>query len=71
MIANWRTTFHPNGAVTAEIGGEAGDARLPAIVTRGGCKGPFERSVLEVPPPEDAAAANQRASTDRVGLRYR
>ena len=43
LVANWRTTFHENGAITAQIGGEAADGRLPAVVTGGRCKGPFER----------------------------
>ena len=71
LIANWRTTFHANGAITAEIGGEAADGRLPAIVTRGGCKGPFESSELEIPPPDEEATAARRAPSQRVGWRYR
>jgi hypothetical protein len=66
LIANWRTTFHPNGAVTAQIGGEAGDGRLPAIVAKGRCKGPFERVEFEIPPPEEDIAA-RRAAGARVG----
>jgi hypothetical protein len=41
LVANWRTTWHSNGAVTAEIGGEAADARLPAVTIGGSCAGPF------------------------------
>lgn len=68
LIANWRTTFHPNGAITAEIGGRAGDPRLPAVVTSGGCKGPFESSELEVPPPpEEDIAMTRGATAKRVG----
>jgi hypothetical protein len=51
LIANWRTTFHANGAVTAQIGGITSDARLPAVVFRGHCTGPFERFEIDLPPP--------------------
>ena len=70
LVANWRTTFHENGAITAQIGGEAADGRLPAVVTSGRCKGPFERVEVEFPPPE-ADLASTRASGQRVGWRYR
>jgi hypothetical protein len=65
LFANWRTTFHPNGAITAQIGGEAADGRLPAVVIKGRCTGPFERFEVDLPAPEDAAAAS--ASVRRVG----
>ena len=70
LIANWRTTFHENGAITAQIGGEAADGRLPAVVTRGHCKGPFEHVEADFPPPEEATAA-RRAPGQRVGWRNR
>jgi hypothetical protein len=66
LIANWRTTFHDNGAITAQIGGEAADGRLPAVVTSGRCKGPFTHAEFDVPPPE-SAVARTRASGQRVG----
>jgi hypothetical protein len=66
LIANWRTTFHPNGAITAEIGGEAADGRLPAIVVKGRCSGPFESSEVELPPPPEDLAG-RRAVGSRVG----
>jgi hypothetical protein len=66
LIANWRTTFHPNGAITAQIGGEAGDGRLPAIVAHGRCKGPFESFEIELPSPEEDLAG-RRAAGQRVG----
>ena len=66
LIANWRTTFHPNGAITAEIGGEAADGRLPAIVVKGRCSGPFESSEIELPPPPEDLAG-RRAVGSRVG----
>ena len=70
LVANWRTTFHENGAITAQIGGEAADGRLPAVVTRGRCKGPFESVEFDVPPPE-ADLARTRAARERVGWRQR
>ena len=66
LIANWRTTFHPNGAITAQVGGEAADGRLPAIVTRGRCQGPFESSEIELPQPK-AEVAGIRPVGQRVG----
>jgi hypothetical protein len=66
LFANWRTTFNPNGAITAQIGGEAADGRLPAVVVKGRCTGPFERFEIELPAPEDVAAA-RAASVQRVG----
>lgn len=66
LFANWRTTFQPNGAITAQIGGEAADGRLPAVIVKGRCTGPFDRSEIELPAPEDAAAA-RAASAQRVG----
>ena len=65
LIANWRTTFHENGAVTAQIGGIAPDGRLPAVVFRGHCTGPFDRFEIDLPPPEAATAS--RTSKPRVG----
>jgi hypothetical protein len=70
LIANWRTTFHPNGAITAEIGGRAADRRLPAIVIRGRCTGPWEYLEYNIPAPESASTA-QRAAGQRVGWLYR
>jgi hypothetical protein len=70
LFANWRTTFHENGAVTAQIGGEAADGRLPAVVVRGRCKGAFEKFEVELPAPDEGAAA-ARVSSQRAGWRYR
>jgi hypothetical protein len=67
LIANWRTTFHPNGAISAQIGGEAGDGRLPAIVAQGRCKGPFEESFIELPPVQDELSTTSRTAGKRVG----
>ena len=72
LIANWRTTFHPNGAITAQIGGEAADGRLPAIVTRGRCKGPFERLEFDVPTARGRRCVRLSGRPrQRVGWRYR
>jgi hypothetical protein len=70
LVANWRTTFHENGAITAQIGGEAADTRLPAVVARGGCTGPFTTFEIDIPPPEAAATA-RRASSARLGWAQR
>ncbi len=70
LVANWRTTFHENGAITAQIGGEAADGRLPAVVTSGRCTGPFERVEFDLPPPEEELSRAQ-ASGLRVGWHYR
>ena len=51
LFANWRITFHENGAVTAQIGGVAADGRLPAVVVGGQCSGPFESGEADLPPP--------------------
>src|SRR5512134_1081542 len=71
LIANWRTTFHPNGAITAQIGGAAADGRLPAVVTKGRCKGPFDHLEYEIPPPETTVATARRTAKQRVGWLYR
>ena len=55
LIADWRTTWHVNGAVTAQIGGLAADRRLPAVVVRGHCTGPFEHIEEDFPPPPGTA----------------
>ena len=70
LVANWRTTFHENGAVTAQIGGVAADGRLPAVVTKGRCQGPFESIEFDIPPPETAATA-RRAGSARLGWAQR
>lgn len=70
LVANWRTTFHENGAVTAQIGGAAADERLPAVVISGRCTGPFDTFEFDIPPPEEAAAS-RRAASQRVGWIHR
>jgi hypothetical protein len=70
LIANWRTTFHESGAITAQIGGEAPDGRMPAVVSSGRCKGPFTHVEFDVPPPE-SDLARTRASGQAVGWRDR
>ena len=67
LIANWRTTWHENGAVTAEIGGEAADARLPAVIVGGHCTGPFTRLEEDFPPPGTAVATARRAADGYIG----
>ena len=67
LHANWRTTFHENGAVTAQIGGEAADGRLPAVVHRGRCRGPFETFEIDVPPPPSDDGARQSRALNQRG----
>ena len=67
LIANWRTTWHENGAVTAEVGGVAGDARLPAVLVGGHCTGPFTHLEEDFPPPGAAVAAVHRAGDGYAG----
>lgn len=50
LFANIRTTFHPNGAVTSQIGG-ATDGRNPAVIQSGQCSGRWERFESDIPPP--------------------
>ena len=66
LFANWRLTFHQNGAVTAQIGGEAADGRLPAVAVSGRCRGPFESGEFDLPPPEATATATL-SSGRRIG----
>ena len=66
LFANWRTTFHPNGSITSEIGGNGGDRRLPAVVVSGRCQGPFESFEFEIPRPEEDLAGRP-AAAHRVG----
>lgn len=56
LFANWRVTFHENGAVTGQIGGVAADGRLPTLVVGGECTGPFQSGEGDIPPPGVAAA---------------
>jgi hypothetical protein len=65
LYANWRTTFHENGAVTSQIGGEAADGRLPAVLQSGRCRGAFERFEIDLPPPPSDGARQSRASSQR------
>jgi hypothetical protein len=66
LFANWRLTFHENGAVTAQIGGEVPDGRLPAVAVSGRCTGPFESDEVDLPPPEATATATL-SSGRRIG----
>jgi hypothetical protein len=72
LYANERTTFHENGAITTQIGGEVPDGRLPALIKRGGrCTGPFSPpEAFEVPPPDGGTAARQARSERPGWLRF-
>lgn len=50
LFANIRTRFHPNGAVTSQIGG-ATDGRNPAVIQSGRCTGRWEKFGADIPPP--------------------
>jgi hypothetical protein len=64
--ANYRITAFPNGAVTLQIGGEARDGRIPAVVFGGRCTGKFERFEADIPPP-NAITAPTRAVVPKAG----
>jgi len=68
LIAGFRLTFHPNGAVTGRIGGDVGDGRLPAVLVGGSCAGPSERFEVDLPAPDDPVEPGLRA-TRRIGWR--
>jgi hypothetical protein len=50
LFANIRTRFHPNGAVTSQIGGVT-DGRNPAVIQSGRCTGRWERFEADIPRP--------------------
>lgn len=64
--ANYRTTFHPNGAVVMQVGGEAADGRIPGVIFSGKCRGKFERFEGDIPPPA-TTSARTRAVAPKVG----
>jgi hypothetical protein len=69
LYANTRTTFFENGAFTTQIGGEAPDGRLPAVVKRGACTNPFPPAeTIPIPPPPAGSTAARQTSSD--GLRW-
>lgn len=72
LYANTRTTFFENGAFTTQIGGEAPDGRLPAVIKRGACTAPFgPPETNPVPPPPAGSTAARQASSERPGwLRF-
>jgi hypothetical protein len=57
LFAGFRVTFHPDASVTAQIGGEVADTRLPAVQVGGRCTGPFERFEFDIPAPGGDGAA--------------
>lgn len=65
IIANFRTTFGPED-VTTQIGSEASDGRLPAVVWSGHCTGPYEHFESDIGGSEGASAAT-RASDGLSG----
>jgi hypothetical protein len=66
IIANFRTTFGPEG-VTTQIGGEALDGRLPAVVWSGHCTGPYEHFEADISEGEATAPAATAASRGLSG----
>jgi hypothetical protein len=67
LIADWRTTWHDNGAVTAEIGGIAADGRLPAVLVGGHCTGRFTRLEGDFPPPPEGSRTRSENVDKRAG----
>ena len=63
---NYRITFLPNGAVTMQVGGEAADGRIPAVIFSGQCKGKYERFESDIAPPA-TATARTRAAAPKAG----
>jgi hypothetical protein len=67
LIANWRVLYGGNGSITAQIGGDAADSRLPTALWSGACKGKFEEVEIDLPPPDAVAA--QSVGSWRAGAR--
>jgi hypothetical protein len=69
LYANVRTTFFENGAIVTQIGGEAPDGRLPAVIKRGGrCPGPFgPPETAQIPAPPNGGTAARQARSERLG----
>jgi hypothetical protein len=69
LYANARTTFFENGAIVTQIGGEAADGRIPALVKRGGrCPGPFgPAESFEIPAPTGGATTARQARREWLG----
>jgi hypothetical protein len=66
LIANWRVLYGENGSVSAQIGGEAADNRLPTNLWSGECEGKFEEFEDDLPAP-DSASAQSVASRRKPG----
>jgi len=56
LLANWRIVYGSNGSITAQIGGEASDNRLPTALWSGSCKGKFTESEFDLPAPDAVSA---------------
>lgn len=67
LIANWRVRYGGDGSITAQIGGEAADNRLPTALWSGACKGKFEEFEADLPPPDAVSAQSVRSL--RAGAR--
>lgn len=68
LIANWRVTYHLNGAVSAQIGGVTTDNRIPAGLWTGTCSGKYT-SIDEVLPAPSALTLLGSATNWRAPLR--
>jgi hypothetical protein len=66
LFAGFRVTFNDDGSVTAQIGGEVADTRLPAVQVGGRCGGPFEPFEADIPAP--GGQATSRGSRSPGGL---
>lgn len=66
LIANWRILYGSNGSISAQIGGEAADTRLPTALWSGSCKGKFETLEFDLPAP-DAVSVQSTGSLRAPG----
>ena len=68
LVAGFRVTFHDDGSITAQIGGELADTRLPAIQMSGRCTGPFEPFEADIPAPDaNDTALPPSTAAERIG----
>lgn len=66
LIANFRLTYHANGAVSIQIGGATTDNQLPAGIWRSGCAGAKYAEFDVDPPAPGVGAAGNAAISGRT-----
>jgi hypothetical protein len=69
LVAGFRVTFHDDASVTAQIGGDVADTRLPAVQMGGRCTGPFEPFEQDIPAPGGNSAAQAPGASAEIGWR--